>query len=114
MARLLRSRPADGTAGRCITVGRNSFVGTSAAPGCGKAPQPPVLEESSCGSPQEEDIQEQDEIASRSSVAALGTTTEPVSSVQRREAAPPGLRSMRLVRRPSSPRHRLNIDRRRG
>jgi len=34
-------------------------------------------------------------------------TSKPVPTLRRGEAAPPGLRPVRLVRRPSSPRHRL-------
>ena len=72
------------------------------------------LEESSCGSPQEEDIQEQDALASRGGMAPERGTSKPVPTLRSGEAAPPGLRPVRLVRRPSSPRHRLNIDRRPG
>lgn len=72
------------------------------------------LEESSCGSPQEEDIQEQDAFASRGGMASERGASEPVPTLRRSKAAPPGLRPVRLVRRPSSPRHRLSIDRRRG
>ena len=66
------------------------------------------LEESGRGSPQEEDIQEQDAFASRCSMAPERGTTEPVPALWRGKAAPPGLRAVRLVRRPPSPRYRLS------
>ena len=72
------------------------------------------LEESGCGSPQEEDIQEQDAFASRCSMALGRGAAEPVPALRRGKAAPPGLRAVRLVRRPPSPRYRLSRKRERS
>ena len=65
------------------------------------------LEESSRGSPQEEDVQEQDAFASCGGVASQRGTEKSVPTLWRHQAASPGLRAVRLVRRTSSPRYRL-------
>lgn len=63
------------------------------------------------GSPQEEDIQEQDAFASRCGVASGRGAAEPVPALRRGKAAPSSLRAVRLVRRSPSPRYRLGQSR---
>ena len=69
------------------------------------------LEESGRGSPQEEDVQEQDAFASCGGVATGRGVQKSVPALWRREAAPPGLRAVRLVWRSPSPRYRLSQNR---
>lgn len=63
------------------------------------------------GSPQEEDIQEQDSFAPRCGVASRRGATESVPPLRRSKAAPPSLRAVRLVRRSPGPRYRLGLGR---
>ena len=65
------------------------------------------------GSPQEEDIQEQDAFAPSRGMAPGRGATELVPALWRGKTAPPGLRAVRLVRRSPSPRHRLSRKRER-
>ena len=69
------------------------------------------LEESSRGSPQEKDVQEQDAFASCSCMASQRGAAKRVPTLWRREAASPGVRTVRLVRRSASPRYRLSQNR---